>query len=462
MTPHQAPSLVKKLSWLLAIQTLIGLGVVSVSIYVAMSLILAARETEELRAKAELLRHVVREAPGGKDTPALRHKLDDILTGHGDLEVVVVDAGGQTVYRNVPASDFSRSRQTELQTTWLRSVVEEPVHLRIKLDTSDNQAVLQGLAATLLAATIIGAAAVSFGGFWQVRQALMPLRRLARETRELEAHRLDQRLGTEGYARELQPWIRQFNLLLSRLEGAYQQLEGFNADVAHELRTPLATLVTRTELDLQADRSAAELRDSMGASLEDLHRLSSIVNDMLFLSRADRGIKARRGDAASVAEEVVRVLEFHEAAIEESELTVGVHGDARLAFDAGLLRRAISNLVENATRYAHASSEISVDIATEKADEVSIKVHNIGTPVDPKILPRLLDRFYREESARSRTAGKDHYGLGLAIVAAIARMHDGKTFATSDGGHTTIGFTVKAQSANEQKSDLTGSSRQVQ
>lgn len=451
MTSNQPPSLVKQLSWLLAIQTLIGLGVVSVSIYIAMTLILASRENEELRSKAELMRHVLRESPGGRDDPAMGHKLDDILTGHGDLQVTVVDAGGRTVYQNVTPGDFSRYRQTELQTAWLRNAVEEPVNVRITMDTSDNHAVLQGLAFTLLAATLIGAAAVSFGGFWQVRQALTPLRRLARETRDLDADRLDQRLSSEGYARELQPWIRQFNLLLSRLEGAYQQLEGFNADVAHELRTPLATLITRTEIDLQAGRSAAELRDGMGANLEDLHRLSSIVNDMLFLSRADRGIKARRGEAASVAEEVVRVLEFHEAAIEEAGLKVGVRGDALLAFDAGLLRRAISNLVENATRHASASSEIQIDIVEVAEHEARVTVSNVGTPVDPKILPRFFDRFYREESARSQTAGKDHYGLGLAIVAAIARMHDGRTLATSDRGHTTIGFTLKEVPPSEKK-----------
>lgn len=83
--------------------------------------------------------------------------------------------------------------------------------------------------------------------------------------------------------------VTQFNALLVRLNRAYQQLEGFNADVAHELRTPLATLIGETELALSRQRDVAELRDVLGSNLEDLQLLAGLVNDMLFLSRADRG-----------------------------------------------------------------------------------------------------------------------------------------------------------------------------
>ena len=162
---------------------------------------------------------------------------------------------------------------------------------------------------------------------------------------------------------------------------------------------------------------------------------------MLFLSQADRGAVARRVPTPSLAFIARQVANYHEAALADADLIVDVAGDAAGAFDTALLQRALSNLVSNATRFADSSSIVRVKIRESSLDEVEISVENRGGTIDPQILPRLFDRFFRGDPSRS-DATKNH-GLGLSIVAAIARMHGGQPTASSSDGSTIIGMTLK-------------------
>lgn len=292
---------------------------------------------------------------------------------------------------------------------------------------------------TLLAGTLVWA-----GTTWHVRRALQPLRELAAQTRAISPRRLDQRLHLADPAEELLPWIAQFNELMARLEQAVAQLEAFNADVAHELRTPLAALIGHAEVALSRERPAGELRDTLTSSLEEAQRLAAMVNDMLFLSQADRGASARRGARTGLAALAAQVVEFHEAIAEEAGLAVRIEGDAEAAVDEPLVKRAISNLLSNAIRYAPRGSTLLLRIAPEAEAQVRIEVQNDGETIAPQHLPRLFDRFFRADAARPD--GQSHHGLGLAIVAAIARMHAGRPLAESAGGRTRVGFTLAAQS----------------
>lgn len=311
----------------------------------------------------------------------------------------------------------------------------------LTLDVSSDDQLLRGLAWTLAACALTGTIAISLGGAWLVRRALEPVNELAQQAMRLVPERLAERLDGAAQAEEVQPLVQQFNAVLERLQGAYIQLEGFNADVAHELRTPLTTLIGQTELALKGKGDAAELRDIMGSNLEELHRLSSLVHDMLFLSNADRGVKARTRTISSLAALAREVAEYHEAPLLEARLTIGIIGDAVACVDGRLVRQALSNLLSNATRYAQPGTTIEVDIHEAAPGEVALSVTNTGPEIAEEHLSRLFDRFYRVDAARKH--GEDNnYGLGLAIVAAIARMHGGRTFARSSQGMTTIGFSV--------------------
>jgi two-component system heavy metal sensor histidine kinase CusS len=294
---------------------------------------------------------------------------------------------------------------------------------------------------TLIVATLGCAALTGMGIRWLVRRDLKPLDDLAAQTRAISARRLDQRLMLDRPAAELLPWIEQFNALMERLEQAYAQLEGFNADVAHELRTPLATLIGQTEVALSRERSVDSLRETLVSNLEEMQRLSAIVNDMLFLSNADRGAVARRGEPVSLAALAHQVAEFHEGSLDEAGLKLDVEGDATVAIDEPLVKRALSNLLGNATRFAERGSTVRVKIAGSEPEGVQVVVQNRGEAIEPQQLPRLFDRFFRGDTSRCCDQ-EQHHGLGLAIVAAIARMHAGRTLAHSQAGLTEVGFTL--------------------
>jgi two-component system heavy metal sensor histidine kinase CusS len=137
------------------------------------------------------------------------------------------------------------------------------------------------------------------------------------------------------------------------------------------------------------------------------------------------------------------VLDYHEAALADAGLTAKVVGDAHGAFDVPLLRRALSNLLGNATRYARNGSIVQVSFRTVDEEHVLLSVTNCGDTIDPDILPHLFDRFFRGDPARSH--GQSNHGLGLAIVGAIARMHQGKPVAWSENGVTSVGVEIRAQ-----------------
>ena len=438
----QHRSLRQRLSWWLALQSFAGLGVVCLAVYLVTEFNFRDRQEETLAQKENVIRHLLGDGKEHGDSEDLAHKLDDFLVGHGDLSLEVAQADGIVLYahtRNQNAKTVWRQRQFEVAQTADQTL---PKNLRVQLSLdiqTDNQ-LLHRLALTLLVAAIGGAVVVSLGGFSLVNLGLAPVRRLASQTRAVSADNLHQRLDSAEQPLELVPLIDQFNALLARIEKAYSQMEGFNADVAHELCTPLATLIANNELALLRPEQA-DIREVLASNLEELHRLTGIVNDMLFLSQADRGVGARRAPVATLASVAADVLDYHEAALAEAGLTAKVVGDAHGAFDVPLLRRALSNLLGNATRYASPGSIVQVNLRTTDEGRVLISVTNYGSTIDPEILPQLFDRFFRADPARSH--GQSNHGLGLAIVGAIARMHQGKPVASSENGVTNVGIEIR-------------------
>jgi two-component system heavy metal sensor histidine kinase CusS len=250
-----------------------------------------------------------------------------------------------------------------------------------------------------------------------------------------------------GLLRALRQRVDQLTAMLERQRRSQAQVEAFSANVAHELRTPLATLITGTELTMREGDLAPEARDRLGANLEELRRMQGIVGDMLFLSRAYGGHRARRQRVDSLAALVAEVADYHEAAIDEAGLSLRVDGEAVGDFDAALLKRALSNLIANATRYATVGSVLRVGMEGARSGQVRLWVANTGPVIPAKRLPRLFDRFYRADAANGSPATDsegvgDHLGLGLSIVDAIARMHGGAAFARSDERETRIGLTL--------------------
>jgi len=433
--PH-AGSLGRRLARWLALLALVGLALTCLGVYTATALSFGDRQADTLRQKQTQVRHLIVEA-GELGPAALTHKLDDAMVGRQDLALVLTDASGGTLYAGPALSTARRTLTASFQVPTAGGAVGAT----LVLDTGVDDRVLSRLARTLWAAALAGALVIAAGGFALVQYGLRPVRDLTVQVQALAADTLHRRLDGSDQPEELAPLVIHVNELLERLRRAYEQLEAFNADVAHELFTPLATLIGGTEVALRKARDADALRDTLGEHLEDLQRMSLIVQDMLFLSQADRGTTARREAVASLAGVAAQVGELHEAALLDAGLGWRVEGDARCEVDVRLLQRALSNLIGNATRHARPDSTVGVRIDTLQ-DEVALLVINRGETIPAEHLPRLFDRFYRVDAARAGAAR--HHGLGLAIVAAIARMHGGRVIAQSLDGITTIGLVLPA------------------
>ena len=438
-------SISRRLARTLGLLMLAGLGVASFIIYSATAMRLQEAQRDTLADKTQVLAESIGLACT-KGEAALLHKLTLFEPVRAGAWLSLTRGDGTPLFSDKRDSTFRYLIGKDFVVP-AASIAGGEVRGRLELDVTHDARMLNGLAVTLLAATLLCAALAGMGIRWLVRRDLQPLNDLAAQTRAISPQRLDQRLRLDNPAEELLPWIEQFNALMGRVEQAYAQLEGFNADVAHELRTPLANLIGQTEVALSRERPLESLRETLVSNLEEMQRLSAMVNDMLFLSHADRGAVARRGEPVRLARLVQQVVEFHEAPLEEAGLQLRVQGDATMPVDEPLFKRALSNLLGNATRFARRGSTVVIGINAQAADagdaagQVQVMVHNEGEAIDANSLPRLFDRFFRADSSRCCDDGQ-HHGLGLAIVAAIARMHAGRTVAESSAGVTRVGFTL--------------------
>lgn len=312
-----------------------------------------------------------------------------------------------------------------------------PVRLVIAAAMSDIDATAVAVAVAIVLVLLLAMLAVFALGWRIARRGLAPVDRLSEHARRLDARDLTRRLPDDALPAELEGLASALNQALERLERAYLKLSAFNADVAHELRTPLANLIGETQVALSRPRDSAALETVLQSNLEELERLRGIVNAMLFLARADRGESARDLIEVSLREETRKAAEFLEVLLEDAGTRLEIVGDARVQVEDSLYARAMTNLIDNALRHGERGGTVVVTIS-DGEDEAVVTVSNPGGPIPQEQLPHLFDRFYRADP--SRTSGHQHQGLGLAIVKAIVQLHGGSVFARCGDGRMEVGF----------------------
>ncbi|MCU0780045.1 MAG: heavy metal sensor histidine kinase [Akkermansiaceae bacterium] len=279
----------------------------------------------------------------------------------------------------------------------------------------------------------IAAAASALFGWLVARGGLAPLRDITRSVRLVTAAGLNERLSVNAWPAELAALAGEFDRMLERLDDSFKRLSQFTADAAHEFRTPLNNLMGATSLLLSRERPAAELREALVAHLEQYERLNRMVESLLFLARADGNTEVpdmRPLDAGTLMREVV---EFFTPLAESHGVTLACSGDATLRAVESLLRMALINLVANALRFTPAGGTVTLAIGPSDPGRTVLTVTDTGCGIPPEHLPKIFDRFYRVESARSSTGA----GLGLALVRTIMTIHGGSVTATSKPGRGT-------------------------
>jgi two-component system heavy metal sensor histidine kinase CusS len=291
----------------------------------------------------------------------------------------------------------------------------------------------------IVAAVIVAFVLIALLGYWVMRRGLQPLWRMAAQAAVITPNTLSTRLSEQGAPKELQQLTRSFNAMLDRLNEGYQRLTQFSADLAHEIRTPVGALMGQCQVALYQSRSVEEYETLLSNNMDELERISRMVENILFLARAGEGQAVLNVSRLDMAQELQRVADYFEGLAEERGITLVCAGRGQLLADAMLFQRALSNLVANAVRYADENSQILLQTLTQQTGEVVVQVVNQGPAIAPAHLDKLFDRFYRADAARS--SGSHASGLGLAIVRAIMTLHGGVTRAHCSGGNNSARIT---------------------
>ncbi len=293
----------------------------------------------------------------------------------------------------------------------------------------------------LLVVAIPIALAVSLAGGWFLAgRALRPVDEITLAAQRIAAGDLSQRLSMPTTHDEIGRLAATFNNMIGRLDASFRQIRQFTSDASHELRTPLTVMKGETDLILRRSRPLEDYKSVLESNLEEIDRMTRIVDELLFLSRADMGevkIEALPVALQALVEDVHRQAKLlgHDRNIEVllgTVMPVVVHGDDLR------LRELLLNLVENAMKYSHPGGKVEIALLKDGREaRLSITDHGIG--IAPADHQKIFQRFFRTDVARTHT--KKGTGLGLAICAWIADLHKGRVEVQSDLGQGST-FTV--------------------
>jgi len=266
-------------------------------------------------------------------------------------------------------------------------------------------------------------------GFLVLRRDLMPLTRMSKRAAEITPANLSTRLREEDAPAELRQLASALNAMLDRLENGYEHLSQFSADLAHEIRTPVNILMGQTQVTLGQRRNVEEYEQLLESNLEELTRLSRIIENILFLAQADHAALTVDRSAIALADELQKIADYFEGVAAERDMVFEVKAAPGVRCRANLImwRRAVSNLMVNAVRYGETGTAIRIAVQHD-SDGVRIAVENRATPMTQQQMERMFDRFYRGDKSRSEYTESN--GLGLAIVKAIMTLHGGAAAVT--------------------------------
>lgn len=287
-------------------------------------------------------------------------------------------------------------------------------------------------------------------GYRIARRGIRPVERIAETARRVSSSTLSERIHPAGYPVELAALAGTFNAMLDRLEDSFARLSDFSADIAHELRTPVNNIRGEAEVALVRARSVEEYREALGSCLEEAVRLSELIGNLLFLARTETPGEHLRREITEMSHVLKAVHDYFEPAASEAgvRLTVECAEETTISIDRMLVQRALANLVSNALAHTQVGGSVALR-AWKEAGTQHIEVEDTGTGIPSEALPRIFDRFYRVDLARSSRSGGS--GLGLAIVKSIAVMHGGGVEIRSElGAGTTVALLVPGKAVESE------------
>ena len=410
-------------------------------------------DRQTLAEKLSATRNILGQLDDLQQFDRLRPQLRALLGAHRDITALILDAAGQPLFAEpgplpVPAA-LANSTSTEVW-QWqhhdhyfrgLSAAVtvpanSAPLRVILLLDSTPHMHFFSAVQRWFWMALVLSALFSAGLGWLVARRGLLPLRQVTAVAASISAASLQERIPLAAVPLELQQLAASFNAMLARLDDAFMRLSNFSADIAHELRTPLSNLMTQTEVVLAQPRDSEAYQETLYANLDDCKRMARMIDDMLFLAKADNGLIVPEQQPVALDVEVEKLFEYYRLLADERGISLQLHGHAVVRGDVLMLHRALSNLLSNALRYTPAGASIQVELE-QNANGSALRLSNPGPTIAGEHLERLFDRFYRADPAR-REGSPHNAGLGLAITRSIIHAHQGQIHCTSVAGKTTF------------------------
>lgn len=441
MTRFKSLSLAARQTWLFALIMVVVIVSLGLFVETAIRHHFKVGDNAELQAIIEQVEKTLSQGDANFD-----QRFEDILIGHHHPLLQVSFAQGEPLYLSDPSAKTVLRWQPAWQSTDESLTVEaaDKQHYRLRyhlFETTEGQrfhitvAIAiehhlsflrqfnNSLRLILLAAIVMS----TILGWIAIRYSLRPLADIVTRVRKLSVSQLNNPLDTSTVPQELAQLCDSLNVMMQRIDQAFGRLADYSSDIAHELRTPVSSLMTQTQVALTASREPDEYREVLYSCMDELQRMSQMIADMLFLAQTDNTQQLPDLEPIKLENEIKDLLEYYQILAEEKQISLSCHGDATLLANRLMLRRAIGNLMTNAIKHAAAGSWVKVDIEIQK-NQICIHVFNPGDLRPETDKNKLFDRFYRSRETENKGTG-----LGLAIVKSIAQAHGGNVAFDSDG-----------------------------
>ena len=322
------------------------------------------------------------------------------------------------------------------------------------------------LSIILIAITLLLVSIAALSVYW----GFAPLSTIVQKMKGINPEQLHERVVISNMPRELRPLAESYNLMMGKLESNFESLSRFSDNIAHELRTPLATLSTQTQVMLSKSRDTTEYVEQLHHQHDTLEQLSTLINNMLLLAKTQKGLSDSQLTRVDSGTMMSKLMSYYEMIAEDRDISFEKVGDFHPVLgDEGLLQRLFANLMSNAIYYAASDSVITIEASTTRASMIThsalsdsqktkqatvkslslepsyskppylkpphsklqylkiVLTNRLDEPLTQTEADKLFERFYRHAKTDNTHSGT---GLGLSIVQAIARAHNGQVSIT--------------------------------
>ena len=306
---------------------------------------------------------------------------------------------------------------------------------------ADLRELLDNFFVIFLILTPIAVALSIIGGLALAKKALQPVDEITTRARTITAQNLDQTIPVRAVDDEIGRLTATINDMIGRLHASFAQVRQFSADASHELRTPLTVIRGEIELALRSKKSPDEYRRVLESTLEEILRLTSIINNLLTLAKAEQGLTTADFSEVDLKSLVEELYEDSTVLAEGKNITVTLKTNAPITIvgDRTRLRQLFLNLIDNAIKYTPEGGTVTLAMEQQNGS-VFFRVEDTGIGIPPEDIGKIFDRFYRVDKARSRELGGT--GLGLSIAKWIAELHRGTITVSSEPQKGSV-FTVQ-------------------